>query len=637
MNRKKTAHSRSRGITSLETLGFLTALIMIASLCASIVQNYYKKTRAVSAARHLKKVNDAACAYLKDNFSQLKSHAITNKTIKKQTSQEKILIIKLQQLIDQGYLPNGFSKKSVYSQEYRIQIRVPIEKRKGWQVWTTTEKGDRIDRHAWTVIGSLLKYHGFYRSEPTKKIINGLRQLSDNSIIEIDPGHIAFLQVIDNAKLYTTDSFIYRKLNDNDSPRPMQTSLRLDKNSITFKKSSKEVKLNNQSLELKNRTYIANLELLNKNKENIPTIHLKESHSSDSKSLTITPSTLKISRNSLFNNRIEYDISNKKAKIIFTESESQLHWNPYWNHIPYHQNNDSQDTLTTANKICHYGIKVASREALGRLFIIESKKNIQIFICGKNQTKHGIEAYNLFSVQKPLKKHQSFKEIDVIKKTIKGFILRAHIQNAPSEQFKIFIKKVLSDIYIIKRLEEETYHKRLLKSMNNPGKPIFEIITTFEKKSIETFITNNLLTQNFLKHTSYDQQAKNITERFIDYMYNIKNNKDYKYQENSTHKETLKTIINNLKQSLSAEKFPNNQTDKRKNDFINNQTTTDYLNTLKECSSLTDSYWMPTLYVLSHDISRAYPNNDHPFFETLYEEAEPAIVSNSKANGLYKD
>lgn len=610
---------------------------MIASLCASIVQNYYKKTRAVSAARHLKKVNDAACAYLKDNFSQLKSHAITNKTIKKQTSQEEIIIIKLQQLIDQGYLPNGFSKKSVYSQEYRIQIRVPIEKRKDWQVWTTTEKGDLIDHRAWIIIGSLLKYHGFYRPNPTKKIINGLRQLSDSSITEIvDPGHIAFLQVIDNAKLYTTDSFIYRKLNDNDFPRPMQTSLRLDKNSITFKKSSKEVKLNNQSLELKNKiknkTYIANLELLNKEKKSIPTLCLEESNPSDSMCLTINSSSLKIHRNPLFSHvQCQYDVEKKEATLFSIKHVNQLHWSTYWNHIPYHQINSKteQEILQSANEICHYDINNHPRSFIGRLFIINSMQKIQIFICGKNENNENIKAYELLTLLQSLKETQSPQQKIYLGKKIKGFALHNDIENNPSIKLIEFLKEKVEQIYSISLLDHKFYQAKSNTSTKheNTNKLLNDIQKNIKNPNKKSTITlKKIIEKNKPKNISITSEE--IAKKFIEYK---KNTKEYMPQDiNSSHTTTLKSILDDLNNVLDPNKTFSIQ------EFFSKNRTKTYFDNLKDCSKLYTA-WLPTVYVFSKSISLANPDNDHPFFETLYEEAEPAIVSNSKANVLYKD
>lgn len=640
MKKKRIEHSRSRGITSLEILGLLIAWIMITSLCATIVRNYYEKTRAVSAARHLKKVSDAACAYLKDNFSQFKTHTITNNSIGKKILQEEIPTIKLKQLIDQGYLPNGFSKKSVYSQEYRIQIQIPIGKRKDWQVWTTTEKGDLIDHRAWIIIGSLLKYHGFYQPKSTKKIINGLRQLGDNSITEIvDPGHIAFLQVIDNAKLYTTDSFIYRKLNDNDSPRPMQTSLRLDRNSITFKKSSKEVKLNNQSLELKNKikdkAYIANLELLNKEKKSIPTLCLEESNPSDSKRLTINSSSLKIHRKPLFNHfQCQYDVEKKEATLFFIKHADQLHWSAYWNHIPYHQSNfkTKQEILQSANKICHYDINNHPRSSIGRLFIINSIQKIQIFICGKNENNENIKAYKLLTLLQPLKETQSPQQKTYLGKKIKGFALHNDIENNPSIKLIEFLKEKVEQIYSISLLEQKFYQAKSSTStnFNNTIKPLNDFqknIKELNRESTKT-LTDLIKDHKLLEKKNISITLKEVAEKFIEYK---KNTKEYMPQDISlSHIATLKSILDDLNDVLDPHKTFSIQK------FFSEKRTKTYFDNLKDCSKFYTA-WLPMVYVFSKSISLANPNNDHPFFETLYEEAEPAIVSNSKANGLYKD
>lgn len=103
-----TASRKQAGVTLLEMLISIGILGSVVAGLATLIGNASEDTRASVTALHVKTVGDAANAYIKDNYASITTVATAASPA----------LIRVSDLIAQGYLSDGVTSTSAYTTCY---------------------------------------------------------------------------------------------------------------------------------------------------------------------------------------------------------------------------------------------------------------------------------------------------------------------------------------------------------------------------------------------------------------------------------------------------------------------------------------------------------------------------------------
>jgi len=150
-------YPRQMGLTLLEMLISLSILASIVGGIASLAQSASDDARASVTALHTKTVGDAASAYIKDNYAAIVGVATSTTPA----------LIRVSDLIGQGYLSSGFSPVNPRGQATCVLVLEPTANRLTGLV--LTEGRDVIDDLTLGQIASTIggAGGGLYSSSPT--------------------------------------------------------------------------------------------------------------------------------------------------------------------------------------------------------------------------------------------------------------------------------------------------------------------------------------------------------------------------------------------------------------------------------------------------------------------------------------
>lgn len=128
-----TALHKQAGVTLLEMLISIGILGSVVAGLATLIGNASDDTRASVTALHVKTVGDAANAYIKDNYASITTVATAASPA----------LIRVSDLIAQGYLPTGYSAVNPCRQSTCVLVLEPTPNKLTGLV--VTEGGDTID------------------------------------------------------------------------------------------------------------------------------------------------------------------------------------------------------------------------------------------------------------------------------------------------------------------------------------------------------------------------------------------------------------------------------------------------------------------------------------------------------------
>lgn len=124
---------KQAGVTLLEMLISIGILGSVVAGLATLIGNASEDTRASVTALHVKTVGDAANAYIKDNYASITTVATAASPA----------LIRVSDLIAQGYLPTGYSAANPRRQSTCVLVLEPTPNKLTGLV--VTEGGDTID------------------------------------------------------------------------------------------------------------------------------------------------------------------------------------------------------------------------------------------------------------------------------------------------------------------------------------------------------------------------------------------------------------------------------------------------------------------------------------------------------------
>ncbi|WP_253305843.1 shufflon system plasmid conjugative transfer pilus tip adhesin PilV [unidentified bacterial endosymbiont] len=655
-----TLRSTQRGMSQLESLLGLLAVISLMTLCSTVLQQHRERAVALATVRQLKAVAHAARTYVADHAAEFTT---PHNSRRRPRAGDNTRDLPFRQLIDAGYLPRHFQQKNAYQQAYKIRV-CRHNTLAQWQVWVTTEQGRAIPLRDWKSMGPLLGDTGAYANERGGKMLSWQASWDDSARNIVKPGHLVLYHSVQAPDLYSNDTLLYRKKSPTHPQRQqMTTDLDLPQQAIVFEAPQRHGTVSAQGAQFEHTTtagvHHALIDLSSGSTGTASQIRLNNPKQHQ---LRISPSAVQITAPSLMSrrqkNHFDYDPTGKKVTLITSHGAlpphygSQLHRE--WNQIPYHhlpyyeietEENRQKKLYKTAQRIClleqhsqQNQLKIASKQSnlyphLGRLFIVGNSHHQQstLFICGKPQFGQQVRPYSIYSAPPLLQKKiaDPFPPIErVEKKQVTGLKLRDFDKSDPQTNLQKYlflydsIEKILFFIHLeetilntnkgrkvdyqkavnfIEKIKKSKENSELLKKIKNSQQL---------EKRIKDF--KNLPTEFYLHNTS-----KHIPELFFNYCLDRCPNKDNR----ECDKVFLESILTQLKQ---CEKKPEKNTKTSSNEFhrsnldeekVKRVFGTDNVKTFllqcKEFEQIPHNRWMQTVYILSTDQHLA----QHPLCE----------------------
>lgn len=230
------------GFTILEAIIALIVMIAILSSGAAYMRYNADNNLNRSAAEQLHQLTKAVQSYAKDNLSILKEGASDKE-------------VKLQELIDEGYLSTTFSEKNSYGQGYSITLSTENNAngdKASLKLLVITQGGDVINVGNLRKIAVLAGNESGYAQQSGTITGNQEGWTSNDTAIKI--GHLASLSYVSSADIVSAETFLRRsKFAGHPEWNQMNTDLLMLDNSITMEKDNASGVLNHDGLILKDK------------------------------------------------------------------------------------------------------------------------------------------------------------------------------------------------------------------------------------------------------------------------------------------------------------------------------------------------------------------------------------------------
>lgn len=653
---RMTRRATQRGMTLLECLLALMALISLMTLCSTVLQQHRERAAALVTVRQLKAVAQAARNYVEDHAAEFTT---PHNTCRRPRDKDNTRDLPLIQLINADYLRRNFQQKNAYQQAYKIRV-CRHNTLAQWQVWVTTEQGRAIPLRDWKQIGPLLGESGAYAHERGGEMLSWQASWDSSATAIVKPGHLVLYHSVQAPDLYSNDTLLYRKkIPTHPHYQQMKTPLKLQQHAILFEAPQQQGKVSAQGVQFEQTTtagtHHASIDLTSESTGPSSQIML---NNPKQHYLEISPTAVQITAPSIMSrkqtNHFAYNTADKILKLITEQSAlpphygSQLHreWNqiPY-HHLPYYDTETEKDRRKkiddTAYQICLLGqqshqnrLKTESKKSnlyprLGRLFIIGNLHCQQstVFICGKAKFGQHVRPYSIYSTP-PLLKNKSAEPAPPIEtsetKQITGLKIRELDKSDPQAilQRYLFLYESVEKILFLINFEE-TFSKmsknnkaddqKTIKFINNLKNFEIERLEKIKKspelkKRIEHF-------KNLLEKFDFYNNGEDISELFFNYCLDRCNNEN----NHECDKTDLKILLQELKECKKKKRNTlqpsEDEFEKRglkseaiKN-FFDKQSVKTFLKQCKDFKRIPNNRWMQSVYVLSHSIPLEAPKD----------------------------
>ncbi|EFP6579684.1 shufflon system plasmid conjugative transfer pilus tip adhesin PilV [Salmonella enterica] len=205
--------------------GYALAISGLAILMIPAIFYFANDQSYSNAAQHAKRVSDAAEKYISDNSAVVASGATPTVPY----------VFDAQTLINNGYLPPGFSVKNTFSQDYQIRVLEPTANK--FQTLVVTINGQTISDSAARKIATRIGADGGYVDNGVAKgALGSWNQNLSSFAVSPGNGHIAIAQFYKNS--VSSNDYLYRKsVPGHPELNTMSTTLNMGSNDITSAKA----------------------------------------------------------------------------------------------------------------------------------------------------------------------------------------------------------------------------------------------------------------------------------------------------------------------------------------------------------------------------------------------------------------
>jgi type II secretory pathway pseudopilin PulG len=627
---------RERGMTLLESLLALMALVTLMTLCAQVLQHHSRQSAALSTAQLLKKTGHSVRAYMEDHPYEIKSENIFSKS----------------KMIDAGYfLPE---KPNAYQQIHNLKIVSDTSQKT--QACIITQDGKPIPPSDWKRIEPLLEGYGGYCDQNTGVLIGWQQPLTAQRsplLKLLKPGHLILCYPLQTSQLPPVsahDGLLYRKeIPTHPQYQQMKTDLDMQQHAIVFDAPHQQGALSALGAEFQHTTPAgrqrASIEWGLQGAESAYPITLQNP---EQQQLRISPSAVHLAAPSIITGqgRFNYNTLDRKLTVTTIPPHYGLQWHRNWHQLPYHhlpyEMTESKEKRqkkldNLALRICHLEqntplnqAKMHSEESnlyprLGRMFIVGHFYHQQstVFICGKSKIGKHTRPYPLYSTSPlPQEKIERTETKNVI--GLKFHILDQTDSQKSLQQYLFLydsIEKILFFITleeaILKALKRETVGDQKILTIINQIKENKENCKALEKIKNSQGLKKRIQELKEISPGFYFYNTSNITELFFNYLLD-------RCKNNSNHlddKAFLRSLLQQLKdcekkqennsRSSSNEVHRRTLDEKKLKETFSKGNVKIFLLQCKDFKTIPPSRWMQTVYVLSHDQHLA----EHPLYE----------------------
>ncbi len=622
---------REQGMTLLESLLALMALVTLTTLCALVLRHHSRQSAALSTAQLLKKTGHSLRTYMEDHPNDIKLKEISKS-----------------KLINAGYfLPQ---QPNAYQQIHNLQV---VQEGTQTRVCVITQGGNQIPPGDWARMAPLFEGYGGYCAQKTGNII-GWQQPGDAKLIpSLKPGHLVLCYPLQTSQLpplvSAADRLLYRqKIPTHPHYQQMKTHLNLQQHAIDFKAPQQQGTISAQRVVFQHitptGTHRASIALTS---QGAGTAYQLTLENPEQHHVQISPSAVQITAPSLVtsHSHFKYDAVHRVLTLNTIPPHYGLQWHREWHQLPYHHlpYHQLQTAAERQNDLNHAAQRICLLEQpaqlvqpatksnlyphLGRMFIVGNfyQQQSTVFICGKSKLTPGASplAYPIFSSPSPLEKNSTDPRHPVEhleKKQMTGLKFQGiHPVDQADHQKKLqlylFLYDAIEKILCFLDLENTISIADKVENKKNELMNFIQEIEDYRKVKItlETIKKNpylNKLTEDYKKLSSpyFDKNQEKFPDLFINYFLHRSIKKTL--QETTGDSAFLNNLLTQLNgcqerqdnppiNSPFKEYYQRGLNPQKVNEVIQNKNVTTFLSQCLAFKKISPYRWMQTVYVLS--------------------------------------